>query len=104
MQIFFTLFYGVADSHHFNADPDPNPNPTFHFNANPDLDLDPHQSDANLRALVFRPFTASFLSLNASIVSVHGPPRLHFETLKLLNFDNNADPDPAFHSYEDQDP
>jgi hypothetical protein len=28
-------------------------------------------------------------------VSAHGPPRLYFEPLKLLNFDLNADPDPA---------
>jgi hypothetical protein len=39
-------------------------------------------------------------------VSVHGPPPLHFESLKLLNFDFNADPDPdpAFHSNADPDP
>ncbi len=39
----------------------------------------------------------SILSLRVSIVSVHGP-------LKLLNLYFNADPDPAFHSYADQDP
>ncbi len=33
--------------------------------------------------------------LHASTVSIHGPPRLHFEPLRLLNFDLNADPDPA---------
>jgi hypothetical protein len=33
------------------------------------------------------------LSLHASIVSVHGPPRLDYEPIKLLNFDFNADPD-----------
>jgi hypothetical protein len=31
-------------------------------------------------------------------VSLHVPPRLHFEPLKLLDFDFNADPDTAFHS------
>jgi hypothetical protein len=42
-------------------------------------------------------------------VSVHGPPRLYFEPLKLFycNFDVNADPnldpDPAFHSNADPD-
>jgi hypothetical protein len=45
-------------SFHFDADPDP----TFHFDAGPDLDpgpaTAPHQSDANLRPLVYRPFTA----------------------------------------------
>ncbi len=46
-----------------------------------------------------------FLSLqNASIVSVHGPPRLHFMPLKLLDFDLNADPEPTFHSNLDTDP
>jgi hypothetical protein len=34
------------------------------------------------------------LSLHAYIVSVHVPPRLHFEPLKLLNLDFKADPDP----------
>jgi hypothetical protein len=38
----------------------------------------------------------SILSLHASL-SVHGPLRLHFEPLKLLTFEFNADtvPDPA---------
>ncbi len=31
-------------------------------------------------------------------------PRLHFEPLKLLNFDFNADPYPTFHSNADPDP
>ncbi len=44
------------------------------------------------------------MCLDASIVSVHGPPLRHFELLKLLNFDFNADPDPAFHSNADLDP
>ncbi len=41
------------------------------------------------------------MSLQASIVRV----QLHFEPLKLLNFDfiANADPDPAFHSNADPD-
>jgi hypothetical protein len=38
-----------------------------------------------------------YLSLQESIVSVHSPPRLCFEPLKLLNFDSNAYPDLAFH-------
>jgi len=36
-----------------------------------------------------------FLSINASIVTVYGPQRTHFELLKLLNFDFNEDPDPC---------
>ncbi len=35
----------------------------------------------------------SILSLHASIVTVHGPTWLHFEPIKLLNFDFNAQPD-----------
>jgi hypothetical protein len=37
----------------------------------------------------------SIFSLQASIVSVHGPPRLYFEPLKLLVNEFNADPDSA---------
>jgi hypothetical protein len=33
-----------------------------------------------------------------------GPLRLYFEPLKLLNFDINRDPDPAFHSNANPDP
>ncbi len=40
-----------------------------HFYADPD----PHQSDEILRSLVLQ---GSILSLQASIVSVYGPPRL----------------------------
>ncbi len=69
----------VADPQQFNADPDP----TFHLNADPD----PLQGDRNLRPL-------SILSLRASIVTAHSP-RINLEPLKLLNFDFNADPDPA---------
>jgi hypothetical protein len=48
----------------------------------------------------------SILSLHASIVSVHGPPWLHFEPIKLLNFYFNAELDPVltFHSNADPDP
>jgi hypothetical protein len=61
-------------SFHFDADPDQtffhldaDPDQTFHFDADPDqtffhLDADTnpavHQSDANLRPLVYRPSTA----------------------------------------------
>ncbi len=37
-------------------------------------------------------------------MSVHGPPRLYFKPLKLLIFDFNADPNPAFHSNADPYP
>jgi hypothetical protein len=38
----------------------------------------------------------AIFSLQASIMSVHGPPRLHFGF--------NSDPDPAFHFDADPDP
>ncbi len=47
--------------------------------SNPDPDPDPHQSDGNLRRLFYRPSRSAF-----------------WASLKLLNFDFNADPDPAF--------
>ncbi len=37
-------------------------------------------------------------------MSVLGPPVLDFDPLKLLNFDLNANKDPAFHSNADPDP
>jgi hypothetical protein len=42
------------------------------------------------------------LRLQASTVSVHDPPRLHFESLNYFNA--VTDPDPAFHSAADPDP
>jgi hypothetical protein len=78
------------DLHHINADPDP----AFHFDADLDLDPDPdpapHQINAHLQ-----PLQISILSLQTSIESVHGSPLLHFEPLNLLNFDFNADSNPA---------
>jgi hypothetical protein len=74
---------------HFNADPDP----TFHVNAGPDpgLALAPQQSDANLRAMVYRPFHGSILSLHALIGSVYFSKWLHLEPLQRLHFDFDAD-------------
>ncbi len=58
-------------------------------------DPDPHKDDANLRPLVYRPF----------ILDLHCErPRPRFELLKLLNFDFNVYPDPAFHFNGDPDP
>jgi hypothetical protein len=46
--------------------------------------------------------------LHAVILSIHGPPRLHFGPRKLLHFDFVADLGPdldaAFHSNADTDP
>jgi hypothetical protein len=87
----------VVYPHHFYADPDP----AFGFNADPDPA--PHQSDENLRPLVYRPFGIHFK-----------PPRLHcerprpftphFEPLKPLHFDLNADLDPDSASRNNSDP
>jgi hypothetical protein len=44
------------------------------------------------------------LSLYVPRMSVHSPPRLHFELIKLLNYDINLDPNPAFLSNGDLDP
>ncbi len=63
----------------------------------PGLDFEPPR-------LYFRPHDSVF-RIHASIVSVHGLPWLHFQLLKLLDFDLNAnlDPYPAFYSYADPD-
>jgi hypothetical protein len=71
-----------VNPHNFHADPDPafnfntDPSPAFHFYADPDPA--PHQSDANLRPLVY--------SLHCERPP-NGPSGLHFGPLKLLNFD-----------------
>jgi hypothetical protein len=44
----------VSDPHHFNVDPDP----AFHFIA--DLGLAPHQGDANLQSLAYKPSRPPF--------------------------------------------
>jgi hypothetical protein len=89
-----------------NQDADPNPSlhfdadggSIFHFNADPDPV--PHRYDANLRLMVYRPpgSILGFRSFNWE------RPGLHFYPLKFLNFEFNADPDPAFHSNADPDP
>jgi hypothetical protein len=53
----------VSDPHHFFADPDP----AFHFGADPA----PHQGDAYLLPLAYRPSILYFLS-------VHGPPTAQY--------------------------
>ncbi len=75
----------IRSRFHFNADPDP----AFHFNA--DLDPAPHQCDANLRPLGYRPCRPP-LSLHAPITSLHfecpWPSMAPFsEPRKLLNLD-----------------
>jgi hypothetical protein len=47
---------------------------------------------------------ASMLSLQTFILRVHGLLRIHCDPRKFLNFDFNADPDPAFYSNADPDP
>jgi hypothetical protein len=88
-----------------NATPDPTP----YFNADPESDPAPHKSDKHLRLLIYRPSMTSFLAYSPPVcASFHGPPWLHFEPSKPLNYvryDFNADSDPdtnpAFHSYAD---
>jgi hypothetical protein len=54
----------VSDPHHCSPDAepafhlyvDPDPDQAFHFNVDPDPDPAPHQGDANLRPLAYRPF------------------------------------------------
>jgi hypothetical protein len=91
----------VADSHHFNADPDPDP--AFHLNADPGSGSCSSSRWCESATTGLQTLPCSFLSLHVSILSFHasvfsvhdGPPRLHSEPRKLLNFDFNADPDPA---------
>ncbi len=74
---------------------------------NADPEPDPHRSDWILPPLVNT-------TLQDSNFCVHGPPRLCFESLHLLNFNfkpdpdlavnSNADPDPAFKNNADLDP
>jgi hypothetical protein len=89
------IIHRVTDPHHFNADPNP-ALIRFHFSAG--ADPDPHKSDGNLRPQVFRPSRAPFFRHQDSI---HGSG---LSLLKLLNFECNADPNPAFHSNADPDP
>ncbi len=86
--------YRVADPHLLNADP--KPAICFNVDSDPNLDPAPLQSDGNLRPLVYRPPRALFWASK--------PPLLASTALKLLNFDFNADPDPAFNSNADPDP
>ncbi len=76
------------------------PDPSVHFNLN--LDCDSILMGIRIWILLVIKATTglktpqgSISSLSASIVSVHGPLWLHFEPLKLQNFDFNADPEPA---------
>ncbi len=76
----------VLDSHHLNVDPDP----AFHFN--PDPDPVPHQGDANLRPLVYRPTTV--------YVGLHfEPPRPSFELQWPSAVPFWASKDPKFRLY-----
>jgi hypothetical protein len=75
----------VEDSHHFNAVPDPDPAP----HQGPVMPICDHRSTGP-SGLHFKP---QRLHCEHSIPS-------HFETLKLLNFDCNANPDPALQPNE----
>jgi hypothetical protein len=64
MQIRITFVADPNPAFHFNADPDTalqlneDPDPDLHLNKDPDLA--PHQGDANLRRLAYRPSRAPF--------------------------------------------
>jgi hypothetical protein len=65
------------------------------------VDPDPHQSEGNLRPLVYR----SPPGLHFEHPGIHYErPRLYFEPLLNFYFNADADPDPAFHSNADPDP
>jgi hypothetical protein len=63
-----------------------------------DPDPDPHQIGGNQRSMVPSRLYFEPPGLHCDC------PGLYFEPLNLLSFDVNADPDPAFYSYADQDP
>ncbi len=99
--------YRFASNKNQNTNPHPDPHQGDKSNPDPhqrDADLqhwigrkaervtDPHhfalhRIDANLRSLVHRPSRTPLWDFP----TVHGSPRLHLETLKLLNFDFKAD-------------
>ncbi len=59
-----------------------------------DLDPVPHQSDENLRSMIY--------TLHGSILSLHGS--FDFTAYPDLAFDFVTGPNPAFHSKSDPDP
>jgi hypothetical protein len=98
----FHLNADLNPAFHLNADPDPalltlirtgsspfhfNPDPSFHLNGDPYPALFTSPGSSSKFAPTGEQVLQGILSLHASIVSVHGPPRLHVEPPKLLNFD-----------------
>ncbi len=91
-------WHRVSDPHHLNADPeaafhfkadmDPafyfnaDPDPASHFNPDPDPAINlnavpdpaPHQGDANLRPLAYRPSRPLFEASTATIFECPQPP------------------------------
>ncbi len=72
----FTLMRILIQTFHFNADPDPAP---------------------HLRPLFYRLSMAPFWAIKPPMCAFYHPSRLHVEPPKLLRFDFNLDPVPAFH-------
>jgi hypothetical protein len=93
------MFFRVADPHHFNANPDP----SFPFDSDPDPTLAARSSSqwCKFSTTGLQTLHGSILNFRASIVSVHGPPWLHFE---LLKFEFVPDPGPVFCSSANPDP
>ncbi len=84
----------------FYLNADPGSRSDFHFNADLDPDPAPHQRDANANLQLLY-WSTDLPGLDFKLytpVNVHGPPRLHCELLKDLDFGFNAEPDPAIHS------
>jgi hypothetical protein len=95
-----------AEPHHFNADTDP----SFHFNADPDPTFN-FNADAGRILQLFKGMNiCAHWSTDPPGFYFEPPhlqgerPGLHFDSLKLLNFDLYADPDPDFHSTADSGP
>jgi hypothetical protein len=88
----------------FYLNADPNPVLTSHLYAEPDPGPVPYQVMRIGHHWSTDPPQLHFEPLHAFIVSVHGPLWFNFQPPKLLNFDFDADPDPAFESGAVPDP
>jgi hypothetical protein len=97
----------AVDPHCFDADPEPDPDPAQNLDAEPDPDPDPGggggRSAINVHPPWQNPRYAPALEGSILIAStaLHG---FFFKPRKLLHFEFNAGPDPAFHSNADPNP
>jgi hypothetical protein len=77
--ILISILTRVADPHHF-ADPDP----VIHFNADPGCCFSRIRIQILFKEMGICDHYGGLKTLQASIVSVHGPSLLYFEPHKLL--------------------